>query len=171
MDLEANISMSLLGHPAEVNWLFPDRQGEVDRRCWNEFRQKNQIHDLIQFGHFYAIIHDYKENGKLAFYLRPVWWRPPSWWALRPQQQCAPSGRSGSGCDGPSSLRWCGRLWDRLLSLPAWGCHHSPQLTTAQPATTTQQHSITTWSLMHRSGWRDWLIRRLWFDIFQVLLI
>lgn len=50
MDLEANIPVSLFGHPAEVNKVFPNRQVDVGRRHCETFRQWNQILDLIQSG-------------------------------------------------------------------------------------------------------------------------
>lgn len=33
VDLEANVPVSLLGHPAEVDEVFTDRQCDVGRRC------------------------------------------------------------------------------------------------------------------------------------------
>lgn len=50
MDLEPNISVSLLGHPAEVDGGFPHRQADVDRRRCKTFSQRDQILDLVQSG-------------------------------------------------------------------------------------------------------------------------
>lgn len=48
MDLEANIPVSLLGHPADVNEVFPLRQADVGRRRCKTFRQRNQNLDPVQ---------------------------------------------------------------------------------------------------------------------------
>lgn len=163
--LEANIPVSLLSHPAKIDWVFPNRQADVGRRRCKTCSQSNQTLNLVTTWSSTCQICDSE-----ALYLHQVWWRPPSWWALHPLQQCGPSGRSGSGCGGPGPSGWGGWQWDRLLSPPAWGCHHSPQLTTA-PA---KKHSITTWSSTRRYGWHmtDWWasLGGCAFDIFLVLL-
>lgn len=45
MDLKANIPMSLLSYPAEVNWLFPHRQADISRRRCKTFRERTPILD------------------------------------------------------------------------------------------------------------------------------
>ena len=48
--LEANIPVSLLSHPAKVDWVFPNRQADVGRRRCKTCSQSNQTLHLVQLG-------------------------------------------------------------------------------------------------------------------------
>ena len=107
-------------------------------------------------------LNDRREEGIVGFhcvlitYIPLAWWHHLFWWVLQALRRCAPSDRSGNGCDDPvpsASCWWSGDL----RSSPAWGCHHSAQLSTAK-----ENHSIMTWSgsrlLVPRQVTCSWLM-------------
>ena len=144
MYLEVNIPMSLFGYPAEVNWVFPLRQADVGRRCWNTFRRRNRIHDLLQAGPAWVTFVTVKSvvstsvqrGGAIPRYGLSVSSDslPPQWEAIVAvpvQAQCVV---------GDSGIVYCRFLHGAVLTLRNW------------PQDRQKKRSITSWSSAHCYG-------------------